>query len=54
MTYMCTETCSKLHNMMRGSKHDEAATICDKFVFNKVIEKYQKIFFCKLYFLNFD
>ncbi|CAL9117115.1 long chain acyl-CoA synthetase 4-like [Musa acuminata AAA Group] len=26
----------KLHNMMRGSKHDEAATICDKFVFNKV------------------
>ncbi|XP_042442444.1 long chain acyl-CoA synthetase 4-like [Zingiber officinale] len=26
----------KLHNMERGSKHEEAAKICDRFVFNKV------------------
>ncbi|KAG6471237.1 hypothetical protein ZIOFF_072346 [Zingiber officinale] len=26
----------KLHNMARGSRHDEAARICDRLVFNKV------------------
>ncbi|KAJ6842151.1 long chain acyl-CoA synthetase 4-like [Iris pallida] len=26
----------KLHNMIKGSKHEEASSICDKLVFNKV------------------
>ncbi|XP_042415348.1 long chain acyl-CoA synthetase 4-like [Zingiber officinale] len=30
------ECCSKLYNMMQGRRHDKAATICDRLVFDKV------------------
>ena len=31
---------SKHHNMQKGHKHVEAAPICDKIVFNKVVTKF--------------